>query len=161
MSQNENEPSDAEDHPSIRKVIRAWVRTWAVPAAATVAVVIGISQGISYVVKSEIAPLKQNVSNLERRFDIFDGKLAEFYGKFAESDKRIDKLETEVVLNSLKLKFVLETLGRMERKLDARLSRDGDEGEGQPQASMSETDGEAPAVPVAKSTGPTACPTAD
>ena len=159
MAENENNLSDAEERPSIRKVIRAWARTWAVPSAATIAVVIGISQGISHIVKTEIAPLKQNVANLERRFDIFDGKLAEFDGKFAESDKRIDKLETEVALNSLKLKFVLETLGRVERKLDARLSRDGDEG--QPQASMSETNGEAPAVPVAKSTGPTACPAAD
>ena len=130
MAKVEKEPSHPKkERPALGEVIR----TWAVLISAVVVMALGIGQGISYVVKSEIDPLRQNVASLERRFDTFEGRLA-------ESDRRIDKLKTEVELNSLKLRFVLEALSRMERKLDARLSQDGDGSEEQPRASLSKLD---------------------
>ena len=215
MSQNENEPSDAEDHPSIGEEIRRW----AVPAACIVWIVVGGAHGISYIVRSEIEPVKQTLTRIENRieyrfknritdrqfgrqaenrvesrserlagiqpegrFDTIDGddqknamtdtedeersitnedRLSKIDKRFDRLDDSLDRLEAQIDLNALMINQVVETVKRMERKLDAALMH-GHRGKGgQPHASPSETDGEAPAVPVAKSTGPTACPAAD
>ena len=207
MSQNENEPSDAKDRPSIGEEIRRW----AVPAACIVWIVVGGAHGISYIVRSEIEPVKQTLTRIENRitdrqfghqaenrvesrserlagiqpegrFDTIDGDdqqnamthtedeersiknedwLSKIDKRFDRLDDSLDRLEAQIDLNTLMINQVVETVKRMERKLDAALMH-GHRGKGgQPHASPSETDGEAPAVPVAKSTGPTACPAAD
>lgn len=122
MAEIENESSNPKKkHPSLGEVIR----TWAVPISAVIVIVLDINQIISYVVRSEINPLKQSVASLERKFDIFEGKFTKFEGNLTETDRRISKLETEVGLNSPTLKLILQTLGRLERKLDALLNQDG------------------------------------
>lgn len=65
MSQNENEPSDEEDRPYIGEEIRRW----AVPAACIVWIVVGGAHGISYIVRSEIEPVKQTLTRIENRME--------------------------------------------------------------------------------------------
>lgn len=208
MSQNENEPSDAEDHPSIGEEIRRW----AVPAACIVWIVVGGVHGISYIVRSEIEPVKQTLTRIENRieyrfknritdrqfgrqaenrvesrseglagiqpegrFDAIDGDDqqnamtdAEDGERSIKNDKRFDRLddsfdrlEAKIDLNTLMINQVVETVKRMERKLDAALMH-GHRGKGgQPGASPPEPDGEASDKPLNNSEPPKTRPKAN
>lgn len=207
MSQNENEPSDAEDHPSIGEEIRRW----AVPAACIVWIVVGGAHGISYIVRSEIEPVKQTLTRIENRitdrqfgrqaenrvesrserlagiqpegrFDTIDGDdqqnamtdtedeersiknedwLSKIDKRFDRLDDSLDRLEAQIDLNTLMINQVVETVKRMERKLDAALMH-GHRGKGgQPHASPSDPDSEASDTPLNNSEPPKTRPEAD
>lgn len=82
MSQNENDLPDAEEHPTIREVIREW----AVPAVAIVIIVIGIGHIIN-VIRTEIRATEQTLA-MENQFNDDDvGQLKDRqYGSQAESE---------------------------------------------------------------------------
>ena len=179
MSQKENDLPDAEEHPSIGEVIREW----AVNAAAIFIIVFGIGYGVISIVRMEIRTTEQTVSSFESRFEKVDKQLARADAKtdarfekvderlvssdtkadeqFERVDDRIDRLETEVDRNARTLKQLVESVNRMNRKIDAHLPLHNEKNDEQPNASLSDPDGEAPGTPSPNSESPEGPPAAD
>ena len=166
MPQNENDLPDTEERPSIGEVIREW----AVPAAAIVIIVLGIGYGVISIVRMEIRATEHTVSSFESRFEKADEQLVRANAKtsarfenvdeqlarsdaksderFERVDDRIDRLETKVDLNARKLKQLVESVNRMNRKMDAHLTLHNRKNDTQPNASLFDPDGEAPMKPL-------------
>ena len=179
MSHNENDLPDTEEHPSIGEVIREW----AVNAAAIVIIVFGIGYGVISIVRMEIRTTEQTVSRFESRFEKVDEQLVRANAKtnarfervderlvradtkaderFEKVDDRIDRLETKVDLNARKLKQLVESVNRMNRKMDAHPPLHNGKNDAQPNASLSEPDREAPSTPSPNSESPEGPPAAD
>ena len=168
MPQNENDLSDTEERPSIGEVIREW----AVNAAAIVIIVFGIVYGVISIVRMEIRTTEPTVSSFESRFEKVDEQLvradtkadeqfAKVDERFEKVDDRIDRLETKVDLNARKLKQLVESVNRMNRKMDAHPPLHNGKNDAQPNASLSEPDREAPSTPSPNSESPEGPPAAD
>ena len=145
---------DDSREPKRGKSLGEQIRMWAGTLAKIAVVVVPVFAGLHYMINAEIAPVRQQIENVEVRMNKLEKTVEKEIGRV---EARVDQLDGKLdrFIEAM-ADFRVEVLTWMARNESSRQTSSGqsDGGhEGHPDSSSLPVDGGAPTVPVAGHVG--------